>query len=124
MTSWLRETNSLARSRWGFLARQSSPLKESARPLKPSIQFWSWKMMKKDSCLRAGISACAAILAACQFCLAPPASAAPAAPAVGSGAEWHNVNGDSDETGYSRLDKITPANAGKLGLAWYVDLPG
>jgi quinohemoprotein ethanol dehydrogenase len=43
---------------------------------------------------------------------------------VGSGAEWHNVNGDSNETGYSRLDQVTAANANKLGLAWYVDLPG
>jgi quinohemoprotein ethanol dehydrogenase len=34
------------------------------------------------------------------------------------------VNGDSDETGYSRLDQITDANAGRLGLAWYFDLPG
>ena len=41
-----------------------------------------------------------------------------------AGAEWHNVNGDSDETGYSRLDQITAANAGRLGLAWYLDLPG
>ncbi len=34
------------------------------------------------------------------------------------------MNGDSDETGYSRVDKITPANVGKLKLAWYLDLPG
>jgi quinohemoprotein ethanol dehydrogenase len=77
--------------------------------------------MMKDFCLRAGAFACAAILAAFPFAAALPAS--PAAN-VGAGAEWHNVNGDSDETGFSRLDRITAANAGKLGLAWYLDLPG
>ncbi len=34
------------------------------------------------------------------------------------------MNGDSNETGYSRLDQITAANAGRLGLAWYLDLAG
>jgi quinohemoprotein ethanol dehydrogenase len=47
-----------------------------------------------------------------------------AAAAIGTGAEWHNINGDTDETGYSRLNQITSANAGRLGLAWYLDLPG
>jgi quinohemoprotein ethanol dehydrogenase len=46
------------------------------------------------------------------------------APAIGSGTDWHNPNGDSDETGYSRLTQITPANAGKLGLAYTLELPG
>ena len=78
-------------------------------------------MMAKDDGLRAGGAACAAIWVACHLSVALPASAAPV---VGAGPEWHNVNGDSDETGYSRLDKITPANAGKLGLAWYLNLPG
>ena len=67
--------------------------------------------------------ACVASLAACQL----PASSTPAtsaSPPVGAGAEWRSVNGDSDETGYSRLDKITAANAHGLGLAWYMDLPG
>ena len=78
-------------------------------------------MMAKGYGLRAGGAACAAILVACELSAAVPASAAQA---VGTGPEWHNVNGDSDETGYSRLDKITPANVGKLKLAWYRDLPG
>lgn len=43
---------------------------------------------------------------------------------VGSGAEWHGVNGDSAETGFSRLTQITPATIGRLGLAWSLDLPG
>jgi len=51
----------------------------------------------------------AVFIAACRLCL---------------GVEWHNVNADSDETGYSRLEQITAANAGQLGLAWYLDLPG
>ena len=50
----------------------------------------------------------------------PAATPAP----VGSGAEWHGVNGDSNETGYSRLDQVNTANAARLGLAWYLDLPG
>lgn len=51
-------------------------------------------------------------------------SAAAKASPVGAGAEWHTVNADSDETGYSRLDQINTGNAARLGLAWYVDLPG
>ncbi|MDE2405152.1 MAG: PQQ-dependent dehydrogenase, methanol/ethanol family [Sphingomonadales bacterium] len=49
--------------------------------------------------------------------------AAPLKP-VGSGEEWHGVNGDSAETGFSRLAQIDTANAGRLGLAWFLDLPG
>jgi len=80
-------------------------------------------MMKNSSPLT-GVSACLALLGASQLWFASPASAAAPSSAIGTAADWHNVNGDSDETGYSRLDKITAANAGKLGLAWYVDLPG
>ena len=65
-----------------------------------------------------GVPACLGLLAA------SPASAAPTSSVIGTGAQWHNVNGDSDETGYSRLDQITAAKAGRLGLAWYLDLPG
>jgi quinohemoprotein ethanol dehydrogenase len=77
--------------------------------------------MMKTSCMRASLLACAAIFTACPLSVALAASMTSS---VGTGAEWHNVNGDSDETGFSRLDKITPENAGKLGLAWYTDLPG
>ncbi len=70
-----------------------------------------------------GVLACAAFLAACQLRTGSPA-AAPTSATVGAGAEWHAVNGDSDETGYSRLDQITAANAGRLGMEWYFDLPG
>ncbi|HET8710073.1 MAG TPA: PQQ-dependent dehydrogenase, methanol/ethanol family [Spongiibacteraceae bacterium] len=78
--------------------------------------------MKKIGLLL-GVSATAALFSACQL---PSDSSAPSAPAtsIGSGAEWHNVNGDSNETGFSRLDQISASNAGKLGLAWYLDLPG
>ena len=44
--------------------------------------------------------------------------------AIGAGAEWTGINADSDETGYSRLAQITPANAARLGLAWTYELPG
>src|ERR1700726_304668 len=67
----------------------------------------------------------AALLAACQLQSNSATPAATAnAPAAGTGAEWPIVNGDSDETGYSRLDQITAGNAGRLGLTWYLDLPG
>ncbi len=72
-----------------------------------------------------GASALVALLAACQL---RSSSATPAATAdvsaAGTGADWHNVNGDSNETGFSRLHQITASNARRLGLAWYVDLPG
>ena len=55
--------------------------------------------------------------------LATMPGAAPAS-SPGSGAEWHGVNGDSDETGFSQLSEITPKNAAKLGLAWSLELPG
>ncbi|MBU6266015.1 MAG: PQQ-binding-like beta-propeller repeat protein, partial [Sphingomonadales bacterium] len=50
-------------------------------------------------------------------------AAAPVKP-VGSGDEWHGVNGDSAETGFSRLAQIDTGNAARLGLAWHLDLPG
>src|SRR5690348_10279702 len=71
-----------------------------------------------------GVPACLGLLAGCHSYSGVPAPAAATSAATGTGAQWHNVNGDSDETGYSRLDQITAANAGRLGLAWYVDLPG
>jgi quinohemoprotein ethanol dehydrogenase len=69
-----------------------------------------------------GVPACLGLLAACHSYSG--SHAAPTSLMTGTGAQWHNVNGDSDETGYSGLDQITSANAGRLGLAWYVDLPG
>jgi quinohemoprotein ethanol dehydrogenase len=67
------------------------------------------------------VSALIALLAACAATLS---SAAAAEAALGAGTEWHSVNADSDETGYSRLNQITAKNVGRLGLAWYLDLPG
>jgi len=42
---------------------------------------------------------------------------------VGADANWIAPQGGFDEAGYSRLGEITPANIGKLGLAWSMDLP-
>jgi quinohemoprotein ethanol dehydrogenase len=60
-------------------------------------------------------------LAACQSL---PAAADRDSTAPAAAAGWDKVNADSDETGFSRLDQITTANAGRLGLAWSLDLPG
>ena len=71
------------------------------------------------------IKAVVALLAGSVLSGAVALAATPASTAaVGAGVEWHNVNGDSDETGYSRLNQITAVNAAKLGLAWHLDLPG
>jgi len=50
----------------------------------------------------------------------------PAQPTEGVGAteEWAFAYGDANETSYSRLDLINTKNAGTLGLAWSLDLPG
>src|SRR5512146_180774 len=47
-----------------------------------------------------------------------------AAEVAGAGANWAHVGGGSGESGFSRLDRISVANVGRLGLAWYLDLPG
>jgi quinohemoprotein ethanol dehydrogenase len=69
-----------------------------------------------------GLLAGAALLAGAVF--TQHLSAQRPAKAVGSAAEWQGVNGDSDETGYSRLTQITAANAKNLGLAYTLELPG
>lgn len=45
------------------------------------------------------------------------------APAGGS-VNWPAHGGGSEETDYSALAQIDAANVGRLGLAWYLDLPG
>lgn len=47
------------------------------------------------------------------------------APAWSAGAQkdWPEHAGDSDETNFSQLSQINAHNIGKLGLAWYLDLP-
>ena len=70
-----------------------------------------------------GMSAYAIGLVACWLYPGSPSPAAVPSP-IGTGAEWHNVNGDTDETGFSALFQITADNASRLGLAWSVDLPG
>ncbi|MCB2079516.1 MAG: PQQ-dependent dehydrogenase, methanol/ethanol family [Novosphingobium sp.] len=42
----------------------------------------------------------------------------------GSGDEWVSRMGDAGETGFSKLDQIDAGNVGKLGLEFFVDLPG
>ena len=42
---------------------------------------------------------------------------------VDTGANWTATGGERDEAGYRRLEAITPGNVGKLGLAWFLDLP-
>lgn len=73
-----------------------------------------------------GMTALAATLAASQLAATTPTPNPTRTPAVaiGSGEQWHGVNGDSAETGFSTLSQINTANAGTLGLAWYLDLPG
>jgi len=42
---------------------------------------------------------------------------------VGAEADWIAPQGGFDEAGYSRLEQIDTSNIGRLGLAWYMDLP-
>ena len=43
---------------------------------------------------------------------------------VGAAQDWTAHNGGADESAYSRLDQVSAANVGRLGLAWSLDLPG
>ena len=65
-------------------------------------------------------AACAALLLAGCIKSGTPQSDA----GLGAGDDWPSVNGDVAESGYSRLTQIDAENAGKLGLAWSLDLPG
>jgi quinohemoprotein ethanol dehydrogenase len=38
--------------------------------------------------------------------------------------DWSHHNADSDETAYSSLKQVDEASIGRLGLAWWFDLPG
>ncbi len=42
---------------------------------------------------------------------------------IGANANWPGPGGAPDESDYSRLAAIDRANIGRLGLAWYTDLP-
>jgi quinohemoprotein ethanol dehydrogenase len=44
--------------------------------------------------------------------------------AAGDAVNWPNHGGSSDETAYSELKQIDTSNVGRLGLAWFLDLPG
>jgi quinohemoprotein ethanol dehydrogenase len=44
--------------------------------------------------------------------------------AVGAAQNWTSHGGGADESNYSRLESIKAANVGRLGLAWFLDLPG
>lgn len=45
-------------------------------------------------------------------------------PEVGAAADWPSHGGGADESGYSRLDEIKISKIGRLGLSWFLDLPG
>ncbi len=64
--------------------------------------------------------AAAAIMAAAAL---SPALARQQTP-PGAGADWVTVGGASSGSGYSRLHQINTSNVGRLGLAWFLDLPG
>ena len=71
------------------------------------------------------LAAAGATLAAASLAATSLAQAAPQSDAgVGAAANWSAPGGGADETGYSRLAAITPANVDRLGLAWSLDLPG
>jgi quinohemoprotein ethanol dehydrogenase len=61
--------------------------------------------------------AAALVVAGCQKKPAQPDAG------VGADANWTAPHGGADEASYSRLTEINASNAGKLGLAWYLDLP-
>jgi quinohemoprotein ethanol dehydrogenase len=42
----------------------------------------------------------------------------------GADSNWPSHGGDSNETDFSRLDRIDTSNISRLGLAWALDLPG
>lgn len=83
----------------------------------------NWGKLPRTSLRALALGASALTLGLAGWGLSVAPAAAPIAP-IGSGAEWHGVNGDSNETGFSRLTEITAENAARLGLAWYLDLPG
>jgi len=68
--------------------------------------------------LAAAMSAAAVALGSCGNPLNPQPDAG-----LGADVNWTAPQGGADEAGYSRLAEVTPANAGKLGLAWSLDLP-
>ncbi|MCE7796322.1 PQQ-dependent dehydrogenase, methanol/ethanol family [Sphingobium sufflavum] len=53
-----------------------------------------------------------------------PGPAARPAPTGGTGADWRNVGGSADESGFSQLGQISTATIGKLGLQWALELEG
>ena len=47
-----------------------------------------------------------------------------AARSMGAAANWATHGADADETNFSQLDQIEAANVSRLGLGWWLDLPG
>jgi quinohemoprotein ethanol dehydrogenase len=43
---------------------------------------------------------------------------------LGAAADWVSHGADADETNFSQLDQIKAANVNRLGLGWWLDLPG
>jgi quinohemoprotein ethanol dehydrogenase len=59
------------------------------------------------------------LLAACEDKVAPVAPGS-----VGAAENWTSHNAGADESAYSRLAGINTRNVAKLGLTWWLDLPG
>src|SRR5258708_3579036 len=64
-----------------------------------------------------------AVEAAQSAAAAPLAHVGTESHPIGAAANWLAHNADTDETAYSRLDQISTATVGRLGLAWSMDLP-
>ena len=80
--------------------------------------------MAHENELRHGVVTLVTLLLMSELLASSATVAAAKAATAGAATEWPTVNADSNETGYSRLDQIGTANAARLGLAWYADLPG
>ncbi len=66
----------------------------------------------------------AAFALGCVMSVASVETSAAKLSEVGAGPDWPSHGGGADESGYSRLDKIDTSNVRRLGLSWFLDLPG
>ena len=64
-----------------------------------------------------------AVLAAAAFASLASAAQPATPPAGGSNSEWLLYGNNPESQFYSELKQVNDKNVGKLGLAWYVDLP-
>jgi quinohemoprotein ethanol dehydrogenase len=66
----------------------------------------------------------AALALSAAFAFAAGGNSSASDKSVGAGKDWPAVGGAPDESSYSRLDQINGSDAGRLGLAWSLELPG